>query len=105
MNSWDRFSRTIEQWAGSPTAFLLAFISIFIWAVTGPFFDWSDTWQITINTGTTIVTFLMVFVIQSAQTRDTRALQLKLDELVRIAPQARNELIGIEDKAIKDDIV
>ena len=67
--------------------------------MTGPFFDWSDTWQLVINTGTTIVTFLMVFVIQNTQNRDTQALQLKLDELIRVNAAARNSLMGLEEKS------
>jgi low affinity Fe/Cu permease len=67
--------------------------------VTGPFFAWSDTWQLVINTGTTIVTFLMVFVIQNTQNRDTQALQLKLDELIRVNAAARNSLMGLEEKS------
>jgi low affinity Fe/Cu permease len=70
---------------------------IIIWAVSGPFFGWSDTWQLVINTGTTIVTFLMVFLIQSTQSRDTRALHLKLDELIRVNRTARNSLLNLEE--------
>ena len=68
-----------------------------MWAVTGPLFQFSDTWQLVINTGTTIVTFLMVFLIQNTQNRDTEALQLKIDELIRVTEQARNRLINLED--------
>jgi low affinity Fe/Cu permease len=70
-----------------------------LWAVTGPFFGWSDTWQLVINTGTTIVTFLMVFVIQNTQNRDTQALHLKLDELIRVNTAARNLLMGLEESS------
>jgi len=70
---------------------------IIVWGVTGPLFGWSDTWQLVINTGTTIVTFLMVFLIQHTQTRDTQAIQLKLDELIRVNKQARNNLMNLED--------
>jgi low affinity Fe/Cu permease len=82
--------------AGRPKAFLLACLVIIVWAVTGPLFHWSDTWQLVINTGTTIVTFLMVFLIQNAQNRDGAAIQAKLDELIRAVGHARNEFIGIE---------
>ena len=70
-----------------------------LWGVSGPFFGWSDTWQLVINTGTTIVTFLMVFVIQNTQNRDTQALHLKLDELIRVNSTARNSLMGLEEKS------
>jgi len=76
----------------------MACLSIVLWGVTGPFFGWSDTWQLVINTGTTIVTFLMVFVIQNAQNRDTQALQVKLDELIRVNEAARNSLMGLEER-------
>jgi low affinity Fe/Cu permease len=82
--------------AGRPKAFLLAVLVIIVWAASGPLFDWSDTWQLVINTGTTIVTFLMVFLIQNAQNRDGAAIQAKLDELIRAVGHARNEFIGIE---------
>jgi low affinity Fe/Cu permease len=72
------------------------------WAASGPLFGWSDTWQLVINTGTTIVTFLMVFVIQNTQTRDTQAMQLKLDELIRVNEMARNSLINLEDMSEAD---
>jgi low affinity Fe/Cu permease len=68
-----------------------------IWAITGPFFHWSDTWQLVINTGTTIVTFLMVFLIQNTQNRDAKAMQLKLDELIRAVSKARNDLVDVEN--------
>jgi low affinity Fe/Cu permease len=82
--------------AGQPLAFIVAVTVILIWAVTGPLFDYSDTWQLVINTSTTIITFLMVFVIQNSQNRDAAALQAKLDELIRATAEARNEFIGIE---------
>ena len=88
--------------AGRPKAFLLAFLIIVIWAVTGPLFHWSDTWQLVINTGTTIVTFLMVFLIQNTQNRDGIALQTKLDELIRATTDAENEFIGIEKLTDKE---
>lgn len=82
--------------AGQPLAFIVALSVIVAWGVTGPLFAYSDTWQLVINTSTTIVTFLMVFVIQNSQNRDAAALQAKLDELIRATTDARNEFIGIE---------
>jgi low affinity Fe/Cu permease len=87
-------SRT-SQAAGKATTFLLATLVIVVWAVTGPIFNYSDTWQLIINTGTTIVTFLMVFLIQNSQNRDSAAIQVKLDELIRVSA-ARNSFVGIE---------
>ena len=86
----------IASWAGQPAAFVVALAIILAWGVTGPLFRFSDTWQLIINTGTTIVTFLMVFLIQNAQNRDASAMQAKLDELIRAVTSARNEYIGIE---------
>ncbi|WP_284125710.1 low affinity iron permease family protein [Parerythrobacter aestuarii] len=82
--------------AGQPTAFVLAVCVIAVWLVSGPIFDWSDTWQLAVNTGTTIATFLMVFLIQNSQNRDAAAIQAKLDELIRSVHDARNEFVGIE---------
>jgi low affinity Fe/Cu permease len=92
-----RFARWTERRVGSPIAFCLAVGIVVVWALSGPFFHWSDTWQLVINTGTTIVTFLMVFLIQSTQTRDTQALHLKLDELIRVNRSARNSLLNLEE--------
>ncbi|MGH7092971.1 MAG: low affinity iron permease family protein [Stellaceae bacterium] len=86
-----------SRWTGRASAFLLCCLIVVVWAVTGPVFHYSDTWQLVINTGTTIVTFLMVFLIQNTQTRDTAALHLKLDELIRVSTRARNSLLGLED--------
>jgi low affinity Fe/Cu permease len=86
----------MATWAGQPLTFVLAVLTIIVWVVSGPIFAWSDTWQLVINTGTTIVTFLMVFLIQNAQNRDASAMQVKLDELIRAVEGARNEYIGIE---------
>jgi low affinity Fe/Cu permease len=99
---FDRFARASEHQLGKSVTFVLAVLSVFVWGATGPFFGWSDTWQLVINTGTTIVTFLMVFVIQNAQNRDTQALQLKLDELIRVNTAARNSLMGLEEKSESD---
>ena len=93
---FERISGIVAVAAGQPSAFMRAFFIIIVWAVTGPVFGWSDTWQLVINTGTTIVTFLMVFLIQNAQNRDASAIQAKLDELIRAGARARNEFIGIE---------
>lgn len=97
---FDRFfsmvAAKIAAWAGQPAAFIVAFSIVIIWGVSGPIFQWSDTWQLVINTGTTIVTFLMVFLIQNAQNRDAAAMQVKLDELLRALQGARNDFIGIE---------
>lgn len=82
--------------AGQPKSFILAVIIIATWGTSGPFFGWSDTWQLVVNTGTTIATFLMVFLIQNSQNRDAAAMQAKLDELIRSASEARNEFVGIE---------
>jgi low affinity Fe/Cu permease len=92
-----RFARWVERQVGRSSTFVLAIAVVLAWAVSGPFFRWSDTWQLVINTGTTIVTFLMVFVIQNTQTRDTQAMQLKLDELIRVNETARNSLINLEE--------
>jgi low affinity Fe/Cu permease len=96
--SFSSFARAVEALAGSPGAFALSVLLVLVWAGTGPFFGFSDTWQLVINTFTTILTFLMVFLIQSTQTRDTQALHLKLDELIRVT-EARNALINVEDKS------
>src|SRR5204863_971288 len=89
------FSSKISFLSGQPLAFVLAVLTILVWGVTGPFFAFSDTWQLVINTGTTIVTFLMVFLIQNAQNRDNAAIQVKLNELIRVG-KAQNSLVGVE---------
>ncbi|MGZ3173278.1 MAG: low affinity iron permease family protein [Croceibacterium sp.] len=91
-----RAASLIATAAGQPLAFLIAMATIVVWAVTGPLFHYSDTWQLVINTGTTIVTFLMVFLIQNSQNRDGAAMQAKLDEILRAVDEARSEFIGIE---------
>ncbi|WP_066483775.1 MULTISPECIES: low affinity iron permease family protein [unclassified Sphingomonas] len=95
-HAFERVAQGVASWAGRPAAFVLALATILVWIVSGPVFGWSDTWQLVINTGTTIVTFLMVFLIQNAQNRDASAIQAKLDELIRATQAARNEFIGIE---------
>ena len=91
------FSTLITKWTGQSSAFALACAVILVWAVTGPLFHFSDTWQLVINTGTTIVTFLMVFLIQRAQNKDARAIQLKLNELVAAIDGASNRLVDVEN--------
>jgi low affinity Fe/Cu permease len=93
----ERFSHRITKWAGSSWAFLIALSVIIIWGVTGPIFKFSDTWQLVINTGTTIVTFLMVFLIQRTQNKDALAIHLKLNEIVAALDGASNRLIDVED--------
>jgi|SRR5690242_1285921 low affinity Fe/Cu permease len=90
------FAHSTAEWSGSPSAFLAAIIIVAVWLVTGPYFRYSDTWQLVINTGTTVVTFLMVFLIQNTQNRDTREIHLKLDELIRSHAQARNFFMNLE---------
>jgi low affinity Fe/Cu permease len=91
-----RIATRIAYLTGQPLAFVMAASVVVVWIVSGPVFGWSDTWQLVINTGTTIMTFLMVFLIQNSQNRDAAALQAKLDELIRAIGNARNEFIGIE---------
>jgi low affinity Fe/Cu permease len=95
--SLERLSRLVTAWTGSSWAFAIASAVIVVWLVSGPLFHFSDTWQLVINTGTTIVTFLMVFLIQRAQNKDSLAIQLKLNEIVAAIPGASNRLIDIED--------
>jgi low affinity Fe/Cu permease len=99
------FASKISFVSGQPLAFVAAVGTIIVWAVTGPLFNFSDTWQLVINTGTTIVTFLMVFLIQNSTNRDAAAMQAKLDELLRAVDKARGEFIGIEhlsEKQVED---
>jgi low affinity Fe/Cu permease len=108
--SWfTRAAKWASRTAGRPSTFVVAVVIILLWALSGPLFDFSDTWQLVINTGTTIITFLMVFLIQNTQNRDTEALQIKLDELLRAVDAARNTMIDLEElddeelEAIRED--
>jgi low affinity Fe/Cu permease len=92
-----KFSEAVSRAAGAPPAFVIAMLVIVVWLVTGPIFHFSDTWQLIINTGTTIVTFLMVFLLQNTQNREARATQIKLDELLRAIRSARTSLVDLED--------
>ena len=96
-DAFRKVSQVVSNKAGSSSAFMFAILLIVIWGVTGPFFHFSDTWQLVINTGTTIVTFLMVFAIQNTQNRDSKAIQLKLNELIKGSRGARSEFVDIED--------
>ena len=101
--SWfARLAQHVSHITGRPTAFIIAVAVIVVWAITGPIFRFSDTWQLVINTGTTIITFLMVFVIQNTQNRDTAAMHIKIDELIRVTSRARNILIDLEELDDRD---
>ncbi len=100
--SFTAFANFVAGAAGKAQTFIIALLVVVIWAVSGPLFKWSDTWQLVINTGTTIVTFLMVFLIQNSQNRDAAAFQAKLDELLRALDDARNSFIGIEHRSAEE---
>ncbi|WP_419711626.1 low affinity iron permease family protein [Pseudomonas sp. NFX224] len=97
-----KVAQKLALWAGSPTTFMGAIILIFLWAVSGPLFGYNDTWQLVINTSTTIITFLMVFLIQNTQNRDTDILHLKVDELLRVTKEAQNAMLGLEALDLKE---
>ena len=99
---FDRFTTIVEHAVGSPWAFVLAVLVVVVWAAFGPYFEWSDSHQLWINTSTTIVTFWLVFLIQSTQTKSTLAIQLKLDELIRAIGEARSNLVNIEERTAEE---
>ncbi len=99
---FSRFAKWAAYATGHPTSFVLAVGTLCVWAITGPFYHFSDTWQLVINTGTTIITFLMVFLIQNTQNRDSAAMQLKLDELIRAVQGAHNALLDLEELTQED---
>lgn len=99
---FSKFASLISNLAGRPIAFGVSVVLILVWALSGPMFHYSDTWQLVINTSTTIITFLMVFVIQNTQNRDNAAVQLKLDELIRAVKGANNKLMSLEDESIEE---
>lgn len=96
-HAFDKFASAVSRWTGSPASFCLALVVVIAWAVSGPIFGFTDTWQLVINTGTTIVTFLMVFLIQQSQNKDSKALQMKLDELLFAMKGADDDVIDAED--------
>lgn len=96
-NLFEQFSNTATKFTGSSSAFIIALLIVIVWAVSGPVFHYSETWQLVINTGTTIITFLMVFLIQKAQNKDGKAIQLKLNELLAAHERASNRMVDIED--------
>jgi low affinity Fe/Cu permease len=99
---WERFAISVTRATGSTAAFILAFFVVLVWAISGPFFHYSESWQLIINTGTTIITFLMVFLIQKAQNKDSLAIQLKLNELVAAHEFASNRLVNVENMSEED---
>ena len=101
-NLFTRMANAASRFAGSPVSFVLALLVVLAWLASGPLFKFSDTWQLVINTGTTIVTFLMVFLIQNTQNRDAKAMHLKLDEMIRALKGARNQLVDLENLSDAD---
>ena len=99
---FEKLSAKVTKATGSSTAFILAFLVIIVWGITGPVFNFSNTWQLVINTGTTIITFLMVFVIQQSQNKDTIAIQLKLNELIAASGTASNRLVDVEELSAEE---
>jgi len=97
--TFSRIATISSQWLGKPISFIVSTLLIVVWAFCGPFFHYSDTWQLIVNTGTTVLTFLAVFLIQNSQNRDGMAIQAKLDELIHVSHQARNDLVRVEEKS------
>lgn len=104
-SAFEKFASNVSKAAGSTTAFISAFLIVILWAASGPIFDYSETWQLVINTGTTIITFLMVFLIQKAQNKDSLAIQLKLNELVASNEYSSNSLVDIENMTEEEMII
>jgi low affinity Fe/Cu permease len=104
-NVFEHFAANVTRATGSPAAFVLAFVVIIVWGFTGPLFNYSDTWQLVINTGTTVITFLMVFIIQQTQNKETTAIQLKLNELIAASSHASNRLVDIEELSAEDLVI
>jgi low affinity Fe/Cu permease len=98
---FSRIASISSQWLGKPVSFIVSSALIVVWAACGPFFHYSDTWQLVVNTGTTVLTFLAVFLIQNSQNRDGMAIQAKLDELIHVSREARNDLVRAEEKSEK----